>query len=233
MKNLIEKTSEIEEKIKYFFKDKSLLTLSFVHRSFINENRDLISESNERLEFLGDSILNLIVSEYLFLKLPDKEEGVLSSMRASLVNSSACANYLKKLQLDEYVLLGKGEKMTGGSKKESILADAFEAIVGAIFLDGKMESTKNFLLGFFEKDFEHRIKTPAINHKAELQNFCQKTYKQTPIYEVLKEEGPAHIKTFHVAVSLEDKELGRGQGSSKKEAEATAAKNALEKLGFL
>lgn len=232
MSILEKKIPEIEEKLHLSFFNKDLLSLAFVHRSFVNENKKIINENNERLEFLGDSVLNVIVSEYLFLRIKD-EEGILSSRRASLVNASACVRYLKKLDLDEYLLLGKGEEATGGRKKASLLADVFEAVIGAIFLDQGMEKTKQFLLKHFEKDFEKRLFSPEINHKAELQNYCQKKFKQAPLYIVLKEEGPAHQKTFYVAVLLEEDELGRGEGLSKKEAEANAAINALEKIGAL
>jgi len=238
MKELIEKIPEIEKKIDYTFKDRSLLELSFVHRSYINENKK-IDQSNERLEFLGDSILNLVVTEYLYKHLPKEEEGFLSAMRASLVNSLACAQYLKKLALESYVLLGRGEQLTGGGQKESILADTFEAVIGAIFLDGGIEKAKEFLLHHFKQDYQKRIHTPHINHKAMLQVFCQKKYKITPHYVVLKEEGPPHEKIFHVAACIDkedppsSEELGKGIGPSKKEAEAKAAEDALKKLGEL
>lgn len=232
MSILIKEISEIEAKLRVKFSDKSLLTLAFVHRSFENENKKIVNENNERLEFLGDSVLNFIVSEYLYLQISE-EEGVLSAIRASLVNASACVRYVKKLQLDQYLLLGKGEEATGGRKKDSLLADMFEAVFGAIFLDQGIEKAKDFLLEHFEKDFEQRVFSPDINHKAELQNYCQKKLKITPIYIVLKEEGPAHKKTFYVAVMVENNELGRGEGFSKKEAEAMAAKEAIEKLDIL
>lgn len=232
MSILEDKIPDIEEKLQISFSDKSILALAFVHRSFVNENKKIINENNERLEFLGDSILNVIVSEYLFLNISE-EEGVLSSLRASLVNASACVHYLKKLKLEEYILLGRGEENTGGREKDSLLADVFEAVIGAIFLDQGMEITKEFLLNHFKKDFEKKLFSPEINHKAELQNYCQKNFKTAPLYIVLKEEGPAHRKTFFVAVLLEEEELGRGEGLSKKEAEAKAAENALEKIGEL
>jgi ribonuclease-3 len=232
MSILVKEIPQIEAKLNVIFADKSLLALAFVHRSFENENKKIVDGNNERLEFLGDSILNFIVSEYLYQNLSE-EEGILSAIRASLVNAAACVRYVKKLQLDEYLLLGKGEEATGGRKKESLLADVFESVVGAIFLDQGIEGAKDFLLGHFEKDFEEKLFSPEINHKAELQNYCQRKLKTTPLYIVLKEEGPAHKKTFYVAVLLEEEEIGRGEGFSKKEAEAMAAKAAIEKLDIL
>lgn len=230
---LVKKVHEIEKLLNYSFKDQKLLSLAFVHRSFVNEYKKIINENNERLEFLGDAVLGLVISEYLFLSNPDIEEGVLSFYRSLLVNATSCSEYLQALKVDSYLLLGKGEKSTGGEKKESILADVFEAIVGAIFLDGGVDKTKDFLLDHFKLLFDKKIKLPQLNYKAELQNFCQKTSKVPPTYEVIKEEGPSHAKTFYVVALLENQKIGFGEGGSKKEAESQAAKDALKNLGII
>lgn len=220
----------IEEKLGYAFANRDLLVLSFIHRSFVNEYRDLISEHNERLEFLGDSVLGLATSDFLFHRLPAYPEGVLSQLRARLVDAPSCAFYLQKLDLADYIRLGKGEKMSQGKAKTSILADVFEAIIGAIYLDGGWTITKSFLLCHFEEELEKAIGSPSRNYKAELQDYSQKKFGKPPAYQVIQESGPDHAKIFHVMVFLEEKETGIGIGASKKEAEQRAAFEALSKI---
>lgn len=219
----------IEKKIGYSFKDKRLLALAFVHRSFVNENRDVV-QHNERLEFLGDSILGLLMADYLYQTLPHLSEGDLSYLRSRLVEAVSCVTYIHKLDVEQYLLLGRGEKMNDGRGRDSILADLFEAIVGAIYLDGGLDIVKVFLFKNFLKEIEAIIKTPLRNWKALLQDYCQKKFQSPPKYDVLHESGPEHSKTFQVIVRLDDKELGRGEGPSKKEAQQAAASNALSRL---
>jgi ribonuclease-3 len=228
--SLKEKISEIEQKIKYVFEDKELLLLSFVHRSFVNENKKIIEVHNERLEFLGDAILNLVVSEYLFKKFPKATEGELSFLRSQIVDSNSCMGYVRKLNLDSYVLLGKGEKQTEDRGRDSILADLFEAVIGAVFLDGGFFKAKDFILNNFEDDFQIFLEKPTRNFKAEFQNFCQKKYLKLPNYKIIKESGPDHSKVFEVGVYIDDTVLGIGTGPSKKEAEQAAAEKALKNL---
>jgi len=228
--SLKEKISEIEQKIKYVFEDKELLLLSFVHRSFVNENKKIIEIHNERLEFLGDAILNLVVSEYLFKKFPKATEGELSFLRSQIVDSNSCMGYLRKLNLESYVLLGKGEKQTEDRGRDSILADLFEAVIGAVFLDGGFFKAKDFILNNFEDDFQIFLEKPTRNFKAEFQNFCQKKYLKLPNYKIIKESGPDHSKVFEVGVYIDDTVLGIGMGPSKKEAEQAAAEKALKNL---
>jgi ribonuclease III len=228
---LISKASEIEARLNYTFKDRSLLVLAFIHCSFVNENRD-ISQHNERLEFLGDSVLGLLISDYLYRHLPETPEGELSSLRSKLVEASSCVTYIQKIDVGQYLLMGRGERMNDGRGRDSILSDLFEAIVGAIYLDGGFESAKKFMFQNFSEIIDEILKTPTKNWKALLQDYCQKKYQQTPSYQLLNETGPDHSKCFLIAVLLDEKELGRGEGSSKKEAQQAAAKNALEKYGL-
>lgn len=226
LKGLLE---PIEEKLGYVFENKGFLILSFIHRSFINEYRNGPLEHNERLEFLGDSVLGLVVADYLYHRLPAHPEGQLSQLRSRLVDANSCAQYLQKLHLQEHILLGKGEMLTEGRTKISILADVFEALLGAIYLDGGLGTMKSFLLCHFETEFEAAIGSPPRNYKAELQDLSQKQYQKTPIYKVVDETGPDHAKIFHIMVFLDDREAGIGIGASKKEAEQRAAFDALSK----
>lgn len=227
---LMQNLSQIEENIGYVFENKNLLILAFVHRSFVNENKDLVSEHNERLEFLGDSVLGLVISEYLFRRLPNRPEGDLSHLRSRLVDASSCANYLLKLKLGLYILLGRGEKMGEGRAKTSILSDVFEALVGAIYLDGGLSVSKSFLLSHFEEEIEGAIGSPPRNFKAELQDYSQRKFQKPPEYKIVREMGPDHAKVFHVMVFLNDAQAGIGIGSTKKEAEQQAALEALSSL---
>ncbi len=222
----------IETQINYTFKEKSLIELAFIHRSFTNENRDVVEVHNERLEFLGDSILGLIVSDFLYNYLPDRSEGELSYLRSRMVEASACALYLQKIDLEEFLMVGRGEAMNEGKGRGTILADLFEAIIGALYLDGGVEAVRSFFFDHFRGDIISIIEKPHRNWKAELQDYCQKTHQKPPDYEVLREEGPDHLKTFFIKVHLDNRELGHGTGSSKKEAEQDAAENAIEKLGL-
>jgi ribonuclease-3 len=231
MKNLRARLEEIEEVLHYAFENKEFLVLAFIHRSFINEYRQEPLQHNERLEFLGDSVLGLVVADYLYHRLPAHPEGELSQLRSRLVDANACAHYLQKLHLQEHILLGKGEAMTEGRSKTSILADAFEALFGAIYLDGGLSTAKSFLLAHFEEDFESAIGTRGRNYKAELQDISQKQHQKTPVYKVIEESGPDHAKMFHVMVYVGDTEAGVGVGASKKEAEQRAAFDALSKRG--
>jgi ribonuclease III len=231
METLIRRSSEIETRLGYTFKDKQLLALAFIHRSFFNEHRDLTSEHNERLEFLGDTVLGLLISEYLYIHLPSHEEGDLSHLRSHLVEAGCCTALVQKLGMGDFLLLGKGERRSDGRGRETILADLFEALIGAIYLDGGFEEVKHFFFTHFREDIEKALQTPTRNWKAELQNYSQKKYQKPPIYRVLKETGPDHSKVFHVSALIDEKEMGEGLGSSKKEAEQAAAENALLKLG--
>ena len=226
---LANRAPEIESKIGYTFKDSSYLALAFVHRSFVNENRD-VTEHNERLEFLGDSILGLLIAEYLYRYLPTTPEGELSYLRSRLVEAGSCFKYVQKLNVEELLLLGKGERKNDGRGRESILADLFEAIIGAIYLDGGLGAARQFIFKNFTPEIDSILKTPVRNWKAQLQDYCQKKYHHTPLYKVVSESGPDHSKTFNISVIINNQEQGHGEGPSKKEAQQAAAKNALEKI---
>ncbi len=227
---LILKCPEIEKQLGYEFKNKKLLALAFVHRSFFNEKKEIVKEHNERLEFLGDSVLGLIISDYLYGILPDCPEGDLSHLRSHIVEASSCVHYATKLGLADHILLGKGEKMNDGRGRDTILADFFEALIGAIYLDGGLESAAKFFFFHFLEDIEVAIKGPPRNHKAELQDYSQKKHQKPPEYRVSKESGPDHSKMFHIVVLIDGNEVGEGTGSSKKVAEQNAAEDALKKL---
>lgn len=219
----------IEEKLGYCFENKDFLVLAFIHRSFINEYRQKVLQHNERLEFLGDSVLGLVVADFLYHRLPAHPEGILSQLRSRLVDANSCAQYLQKLQLSEFILLGRGESLTEGRTKTSILADTFEALLGAIYLDGGLGVMKSFLLCHFEAEFEAAIGSPPRNYKAELQDLSQKQHQKAPVYKIVDESGPDHSKIFHVMVFINDEEAGIGIGATKKEAEQRAAFDALSK----
>ncbi len=221
---------QIEEKIGTIFEDKDLLILAFVHRSYVNEHRDQIDQHNERLEFLGDSVLGLVMADYLFRRLPTYAEGDLSQLRSRLVDTVACVRFIQKLNLADYILLGKGEQLSEGRTKGSILADAFEAIIGAMYLDGGIGVVRSFITFHFEAEIEEAIGSPARNYKAELQDYSQKKFQKPPGYRVVEETGPDHAKIFHVVVSIDHRDLGTGMGPSKKEAEQRAAFEALGKI---
>jgi ribonuclease-3 len=228
--HLLKHIEWMEKKIGYVFQNKELLTLAFVHRSFYNEQKDQVLEHNERLEFLGDSVLSILTSEYLYSSFPSLSEGELSHMRSHLVDAAMCARLLQKLDFAEFILLGRGEKRSEGKNKESIQADLFEALLGALFLDGGFFVAKTFFWDHFKEEVESSLQRPIRNWKAELQDYSQKKHQKIPVYQVLTAQGPDHNKEFEVAVYVEDQEKGRGRGGSKKEAEQQAAERALLSL---
>ncbi len=226
---IVQERKVIEARLKYHFRTPYLLFLAFVHRSYVNENKG-IKEHNERLEFLGDSVLGLIIAEYLYEKFPHLPEGELSQLRSRIVDAPSCMQFFQKLSLGEFILLGKGEALSDGRGKESISADVFEALIGAIYLDGGFLEAKKFFLEEFSQDIESVLKNPSQNFKAQLQDYSQRIYQKPPLYKVMKEIGPDHAKTFYVAVFVGDKQIAEGTGSSKKEAEQKAAELALQQI---
>lgn len=230
IKQLREAFFQIEDKIKYQFKNRELLIQAFIHRSFINENRGVFKGHNERLEFLGDAVLGLLISDFLYEIFPDYPEGDLSYLRSRLIEATTCAFYVEQIGVDPFVLMGKGESMNQGKGRTTILADLFEALIAAIYLDGGMEAASRFFFDHFKGRALEIIKSPTRNWKAELQNYCQKNYQKPPVYEVMSEKGPDHAKVFSIVVKLDDRVLGNGEGTSKKEAEQQSAKQAIESL---
>ncbi len=222
---------ELEHEIGYSFKNRDLLMEALTHTSFYHENRGKTRSYNERLEFLGDSVIGLVVVEYLFLLEEHYEESALAKMKSFLVCESVLADIASSVSLGRHIRLGKGEESTGGRSKKSILADAFEAVIGAIHLDGGYEKTREIVLGFFRERVKRTIASGDFyDFKTELQEKTQLLYGTLPEYKVIREEGKEHSRVFTVGVFLEGKRLGVASGKRKKEAEALAAKKALDRL---
>ena len=219
-----------EEIIGYKFKNRELLHNALSHSSYANERRQA-SGSNERLEFLGDSVLSIVVSEYLYKNLK-VAEGELTKLRASLVCEKSLHIFAKKINLGKYILLGKGEENTGGRERPSILADAFEAVIAAIYLDGGLEPASKHILRFMPDDIQYTKKPVFNDFKTVLQEVVQKNPEEKVEYVLIGEEGPDHNKRFVVEVRLNSQVIGKGRGKSKKEAEQFAAKEALELMGY-
>lgn len=212
------------------FKDPKLLQQAFLHRSYLNEVK-VDMQSNERLEFLGDSVLSLVISYYLYIQRGADSEGELTNLRAHIVKTKSLAEAAKRLQLGEYLKLSKGEEISGGRNNPQLLANTYEALLGSIFLDQGLEVTKRVidktLLPFFEQELKMG---PPKDAKSSLQEIVQQTKKESPHYKILKTAGPDHAKQFTVAVYIGGKEMGRGTGNSKQIAEEKAAKHALQEL---
>lgn len=219
---------EFERKIAYTFSDKNLLILALTHSSYANETKKGSHENNERLEFLGDAVLELVSSEFLFHAHKELPEGELTKMRASMVCEPSLAFCAKDLELGQFILLGKGEEATGGRGRDSITSDVMEAVIGAIYLDGGMEPAKAFINRFILSDLED--KQLFYDSKSTLQELIQGKLKKEFNYELLEESGPEHNKQFRVAVHMEDVVLGEGTGRTKKAAEQKAAYEALLRL---
>ncbi len=225
-----ENFKQLEEKIGVEFEDKNLLVQAFCHRSYLNENPDFNLGQNERLEFLGDAVLELIVTNYLYSHYPDKSEGELTTWRASLVNTKELASIAESLSFHDYLLLSRGESREMGKARMCILADTFEALTGAIYLDRGYDTAQYFVEKYLVSDLPRIIKLGLFRDpKSHLQEVIQEEVGVTPDYRVLGESGPDHQRRFTVGVYTNDKLLGQGNGGSKKEAEEEAAKQALEK----
>ena len=222
----------IEEKLNYKFKNVELLKNALIHSSYANEHQSKDIKNNERLEFLGDSVINLIVSDYIYKKHPNGTEGELSKIRASTVCEAALAYMARNLCLGTYIFLGKGEEMSGGSNRESILADGFEALIGAIYLDSDIETVRDIIINKIEEQiFEnYNIDSLLRDYKTELQEKIQTNKNVIIEYKIYKEEGPDHDKTFYTKVYSNNIEIGKGMGKNKKESEQMAAKIALEEI---
>jgi ribonuclease-3 len=223
------KYSGLEIKIKIKFKDRVLLENVFIHRSYLNEHKKSPFQSNERLEFLGDSVLSLITSVYLFKNYPELKEGDYTEIKSAIVKMDSLAEASKKIELNKYLLLSKGEERGAGRENNNILADCFEALIAGIFLDKSFEVAYTFVVDFLFKDkLDYLLKNNLyLSSKSKLQEIIQRKYKKTPIYKVLKEKGPEHKRIFEIGVYFNGKLLGEGTAPSKKEAEEEAAKEAL------
>ena len=225
--------SAFEKRIGFTFKDKNLLRQAFTHRSYINEHRDLGWDHNERLEFLGDAVLELVVTEHLFKKYPDKSEGELTSYRAALVNTVTISQAARQLGMEPFLLLSKGEAKDRGRARQYILANTFEAVIGAIYLDGGYESARKFIAdALFHRVDEIVEKKLWKDAKSLFQEKAQEILGITPVYTLLSESGPDHDKEFTVAVVVGDEQVATATGKSKQEAEQKAASSALYKKGW-
>jgi ribonuclease-3 len=222
---------ELEKNIRYVFRDKGLLGEALTHKSYHHENREKAPFYNERLEFLGDSVIGLIIVEYLFLLKEKQSESVLAKMKSYLVSEPVLADIAGSLGLSRCLLLGKGEESTGGREKKSLLADALEAVIGAVYLDGGFEKTRQVVTDFFRDTIESAIESGEFyDYKTELQEKTQLLYGTLPEYRVIRQQGEEHQRIFTVAVFLEGKKLGVASGRRKKEAETLAAKKAIERI---
>ena len=224
--------TELEKKLKYTFKNPELLQNALTHSSYANETHCKFG-SNERLEFLGDSVLSRIVAEYLYGNFASLPEGELTKLRASLVCEKTLCSFSRELELGKYLKLGKGEMLNKGNERPSILADAFEAVLAAIYLDGGFESAKAHVMRFVLAELEHSDDDVFKDYKTCLQEVVQRNPEERLTYILIGESGPDHNKTFTVEVHLNSNVIGTGEGSSKKAAEQDAAKQALSLMGIV
>lgn len=222
------KLKELQNTIGYSFKNDRLLSHALTHSSYANEKHWDKTKCNERLEFLGDAVLELLSSDFLFKNYPTMPEGEMTKLRASLVCEPTLAFCAEAISLGDYLYLGKGENLTGGRKRPSVVSDAMEAMIGAIYLDGGLANAKEFVLRFILNDIEH--KQLFYDSKTILQEMVQAEFKDSLVYELLKEEGPDHNKTFEVSVKVGGRVIGRGVGRTKKAAEQVAAYHGICEL---
>lgn len=235
MKKLDEKTKAslktFEGLIDYTFQNKNLLVEALTHSSYANEGKKHL-HNNERLEFLGDSVLSVIVAEHLFRNFKHIPEGELTRLRASLVCEQALFEFAQKISLGEYIFLGRGEENTGGRNRPSIVSDAFEAVIAAVFLDGGMDAAKKYVLSFIPEDLNPQEKAGFSDYKTVLQEIIQQNREEKVEYVLIAESGPDHDKTFEIEVRMNSNVIGTGSGKSKKQAEQNAAKEALTLMGY-
>lgn len=221
------KLEELEKKIGYNFNDRELMLRALTHSSYANEKKKL-RENNERLEFLGDAVLEMIASSCIFQENPQMQEGEMTKLRASLVCEPTLASCAREFELDKFLLLGKGEEVTGGRERDSVVSDAFEALIGAVYLDGGLDAARNLVVRFIMTDMES--KKLFYDSKTILQEIVQKKYKEPLRYVLIEENGPDHNKTFTTAAMLSGEEIGRGSGRTKKASEQKAAYEAILKM---
>ena len=222
---------ELQSTINITFHDKELLRHAFYHRSYLNEAKH-IKESNERLEFLGDAILSFLTSQFLYLNYPNYPEGVLTNIRSSLVKTKSLGESAKVLGFGDLLFLSHGEEESGGRNNMSLLADSFEAFLGALFLDQGIETAKQFLTTYLFYKTAEIVETKSyLDFKSLLQEIIQEGTKVSPTYQLAKSEGPDHNRLFYIVAYIGEKKLGEGKGKSKQEGEQAAAQNALEKMG--
>lgn len=225
--------SKLEDKLDLEFNDQDLLVQAFIHRSYLNEHPNFELDDNERLEFLGDAVLELVVTNYLFKNYPEKPEGVLTNWRAALVNADRLSEVAREVKLNDFLLLSEGESKQKGKARDYILADVVEALLGAIYLDQGFEECRNFVEKYIIKKLPKIIEEGLYkDSKSLFQEKAQEQVSITPIYKVLEEWGPDHEKHFEVGVFLDDEKVAEGEGSSKLEAEKEAAEKGLKVKGW-
>ena len=219
---------DLQNSIEYSFKDEKLLVTALTHKSYIVNAPETGDVNNERLEYLGDAVLELVTSDFLFKNYKQMSEGEMTKLRASLVCEPALAIDAREIDLQDFIFLGKGEENTGGRNRDSIVSDAFEALIGAIYLDGGMDEATKFICSFVLNDIEHKQK--FYDSKTTLQEMVDATNLGNIHYEIVKESGPDHNKVFDAVVKLNDEVIGNGTGQTKKHAEQNAAVDALNKI---
>ncbi len=228
-------TEPLQSLLDYRFKDAGLLDEALTHTSYVNELKGAPVHHNERLEFLGDAVLSLVMTEYLASRLPDSSEGALSKLKAKLVSESSLAGVARRIGLGQHLRLGRGEERSRGREKDSLLADAVEAVIAAIHLDGGYVASRAATLRLFSEELqaatEQGTAPGADDFKTQFQEWSQKRHDALPRYAMVRESGPDHDKMFEVEVLVKDEVMGRGTGRSKKEAEQSAAKQALQRAG--
>jgi len=222
-----------EEIIEYRFKKRLLLEEALTHSSYIKKSEKEL-KNNQRMEFLGDSVLELIVNDFIYKKFSGFSEGEMTKIKSVIVSTETLKKWANSIDIGRFMLLGKGENLTGGRNKPSILAGCFEALLGAIYLDGGLKNARKFIFHFLQDEIRKVVKNGFIrNYKSFLQELSQKDYKCLPIYELIRENGPDHKKIFCVNVKIKEKKYGTGFGENKKEAEQEAAKATLKKLKMI
>lgn len=227
-----ENAGELEARLGHGFRNPSLLLQALTHKSYSNENREEGALHNERLEFLGDTVLDFVISDMLMNICPDSPEGELSKLRSVIVSEANLSRVARNLDIGGHLRLGRGEEQTGGRDKSSLLANALEAVIAALYLDGGIETAAGFVLRQFEPDAREMAESGrTYDSKTELQEYCQSVFGELPSYSVIAESGPDHLKLFEVEISAGGRPLARGTGRSKKEAEQNAARLALDGLG--
>ncbi|GMT50377.1 MAG: ribonuclease 3 [bacterium] len=228
----IAKLNELQQRLNIQFKDLSVLQNAFLHSSYANEHPSTVKD-NEKLELLGDSVLAFIVNEHLYKSFPCQSEGELSRIKSIVVSEHSLAGIARSLELGRYILLGRGELLADGMNRKAILADTFEALIGAYYLDSGLEKIRDFILPLMIKEIDKVEKNEHLkDYKTDLQLATQQKYKICPIYQTVSEEGPDHQKTFHVHVLIDEEIVGKGSGSSKKLAQQDAAYDALKFMGL-
>lgn len=229
-KHTLADLKKLESGISINFKDRQILKNAFIHRSYLNENKQYEGDSNERLEFLGDAVLSTVVSRFLYETRKESPEGELTKLRAALVRTETLAKIARQLFLGDYLYLSRGEEETGGRSNDSTLANTLEALIGAIYLDQGLDKSEEFIEKIILKNWQVLIESAISDHKSRLQEIMQKKYKVSPTYKLISSWGPDHARKFQIGVYMNDKLLSKGLGKNKQQAAQDAAKSAIKVL---